>query len=165
MTVMDATQCREVLSKLLAEEGGLLTVLEQQLLHEHQLLVDNDVEGLDAAGAKRQSCVGQLLRVEDERRALCRALAQPADVSGVERLIAWCDPEASLLAALRDCMDRAGRCREQNVRNGVLVNARLQRVSNMLGMLNVPGTGSPVYGKSGASTTPPRAGRLLSASA
>jgi flagellar biosynthesis/type III secretory pathway chaperone len=163
---IDPNLCRSHLAKMLVEEVALLTTLEAQLLREHQLLTANDAEGLDAASNERQACVGRLLKVEDERRALCRMLGRPEDLKGVEALIAWCDPEAQLLPALRQSVEHAQRCREQNVRNGVLVSARLQRVSSMLSMLNVSGGQTHVYGRAGAGTTAgPRAGHVLSASA
>jgi flagellar biosynthesis/type III secretory pathway chaperone len=163
---VEPAHCRDSLGKLLADEAALLATLEVQLNREYQMLSDNDVDGLEAAGNERQACVAKLLKVEDERRALCRMFDQPADLKGVETLIAWCDPQAQLLPALRECAERATRCRDQNVRNGVLVGARLQRVSNMLGMLNGSGSETQVYGRTGAGATPsPRAGRMVSASA
>jgi flagellar biosynthesis/type III secretory pathway chaperone len=163
---IDPRQCQEHLGRLLTEEGALLTLLESQLVREHQFLTANDVDGLEAAGNDRQACVAKLLQVEDERSALCRMLGKPTDMKGVEALLAWCDPEAQLLPGLRNCTERATRCRDQNLRNGVLVSARLQRVSNMLGMLNVVGSQSQVYGRSGTgNATATNPGRLLSASA
>jgi len=165
-TNVDPTLCRDHLGRLMQEESSLLAQLEAQLLREYQLLSDNDVDGLDAAGNTRQACVSQLLKVEDERLALCRMLGKPADLKGIEALLTWCDPQASLLPALRDCSERATRCREQNVKNGILVSARLQRVSSLLGLLNDTGAEKQAYGRSGASgSSAPRAGRLLSASA
>lgn len=163
---IDAAQCREQLARLLAEESALLTSLESQLAREHQLLKDNDVDGLEAAGEQRHASISQLFRVEDERRGLCRMLGHAGDLQGMQALMAWCDPEASLLPALRNVTERATHCREQNLRNGVLVNTRLHRVSSMLSMLNVSGGERPVYGPKGAGRYPAaRAGRVLSTSA
>ena len=166
-TAVDAAQCKVHLASLLADESALLTQLEFQLKREHQLVTDNDVEGLDEAGRERQQCVGQLLKVEDERKALCRMLGQSADPQGIEKLIAWCDPQAQLLPALRQCTDQATRCRDQNLLNGALVSARLHRVSSMLSMLNVADTERPVYRRNGFGAAPPgvHTGRLLTTSA
>ena len=162
----DPALCRDHLGRLMNEESSLLGQLEAQLLREYQLLTDNDVDGLDAAGNTRQACVSQLLKVEDERLALCRMLGKPADLKGIEALLAWCDPQAQLLPALRECSERATRCREQNVKNGILVSARLQRVSGLLGMLADNGADKQAYGRTGTTgSSAPRAGRLLSASA
>jgi len=166
MMQIDPALCREQLGRLLDDEVATLGQLETQLQREHAMLTANDVDGLEAAGNDRQACVSKLLRIEDERRSLCRLFGKPGDLKGVESLLTWCDPAGGLLPALRDCTDRASRCRDQNLRNGALVNARLQRVSNMLGMLDA-GTGSSrTYGRQGANATPtPRAGRSFNASA
>ena len=69
---MDPGVCREHLEKLLAEETAALAQLETLLDREHELLIANDVDGLDRAGETRQLLVGTLVRAEDERRSLCR---------------------------------------------------------------------------------------------
>ena len=163
---IEQSQCREHLAKLLGEEAALLVTLEAQLDREYKLLKANDVDGLEAAGEQRHACITQLFRVEDERRGLCRMLGQPADPQGLQALIAWCDPEAKLLDALRNCTEHATRCREQNLRNGVLVGTRLRRVSSMLNMLDVSGGDRPSSGPNGAGSYPvARAGRMFNASA
>jgi flagellar biosynthesis/type III secretory pathway chaperone len=166
MNPIEPAQCLEQLARLLDEEVATLTQLETQLQREHAMLIENDVDGLEAAGNERQACVSQLLRIEDEWRGLCRLFGKPGDLKGVETLLTGCDPSGALLPALRDCADRAARCRDQNVRNGALVNARLQRVSNLLGMLDTNAGSSRTYGRQGASAAPsPRAGRSFNASA
>jgi flagellar biosynthesis protein FlgN len=164
--VMDEATCRAQLQKLLADENALLAVLEGQLSREHELLTSNDIDGLDAAGSARQDTVSRLLRLDDDRRALCRALGRHDSVTGVADLLKWCDPTSSLLTAYQHCTDLATRCRQQNDRNGALVTARLNHVSNMLGMLNVTGNDAKVYGtRSSASANHIRTGRLLATSA
>lgn len=166
MNVIDPAVCRDTLARLLAEEVDLLTCMETQLQLEHRMLVDNDVDGLEAAGKVRQDCVGKLLRLEDERRALCRAMDWPTDLAGIEKVILWCDPQRSLLPALQECSARATRCREQNEQNGLLVGARLKRVAGMLGMLNANGRDSQVYGPAGTGvTSPAHIGRMVAARA
>jgi flagellar biosynthesis/type III secretory pathway chaperone len=166
VNVIDPAVCRETLARLLAEEVELLTRMETQLQLEHRLLVDNDVDGLESAGKVRQECVGKLLRLEDERRSLCRAMDWPTDLAGIEGVILWCDPQRSLLPALKDCAARAARCRAQNELNGLLVGARLRRVAGMLGMLNANGRDAQVYGPAGAAlASPSRIGRTVVARA
>lgn len=166
MTGIDPALCRDTLARLLNDEVALLARMETQLQQEHQMLVDNDVDGLEAAGKQRQDCVGKLLRLEDERRLLCRATDRSTDLAGIEKLILWCDPQRSLLVALQDCAARATRCREQNDRNGLLVGARLKRVAGMLGMLNANGRDAQVYGPSGTGIAgAPQVGRMVAARA
>ena len=64
---MDSAVCREHLEKLLIEEASVLERLQS-------VLVANDIEGLERAGETREAYVGELLRIDDERRSLCRGL-------------------------------------------------------------------------------------------
>ncbi|MEO7773966.1 MAG: flagellar protein FlgN [Steroidobacteraceae bacterium] len=166
MNSIDPAHCRENLQKLVADEIAALTTLESLLAREHELLVANDVDNLERAGAARQECVGVLVRIENERRGLCRMLGQDSDTKGLANLMDWCDPGRTLASSWSECATRAKRCRELNDRNGILVGARLQRVSNMLGMLNAGGRDSQVYGPQGTSpsgTATP--GRMVAARA
>ncbi|MGC4028554.1 MAG: flagellar protein FlgN [Steroidobacteraceae bacterium] len=163
---MQAETCREHLQSLLADEAALLTQLEKQLAREHELLVKNDVEGLEAAGGARQATVASLLRVEDERRSLCHMLGRSADAAGIASLLRWCDPTGTLARAQAQVTERATDCRAQNDRNGALVSARLTRVSGILRTLDPP-SGAAIYGAGGARPAElgAHAGRLLSAQA
>lgn len=147
---MDSTVCREHLEKLLIEEANVLERLQGVLDHEHELLVANDVDALERAGETRQACVGELLRIEDERRTLCRMMNLPADVTGLERLLGWCDSSGTLRQRWADCADRAGRCRAANDRNGALVTARMKKVEGMLDILTGRANEPKTYGKQGA---------------
>jgi flagellar biosynthesis/type III secretory pathway chaperone len=119
--------CRERLASLMAEENAQLATLEELLTQEHALLEARDMERLDKTATARQQCIGHLLRIEEERRALCRAAGRSDDADGLLSLLAWCDPTELLLPAVKEYRDRTRRCREQNDRNGILVNGRLQR--------------------------------------
>jgi flagellar biosynthesis/type III secretory pathway chaperone len=158
MNALDPSLCRNQLAGLLSEEAAALALLETQLQREHSMLTNNDVDGLEAAGNDRQACVGRLLRIEDERQSVCRQFGQPTDYRGVEALLKWCDPAASLLGTLQSCTDLATRCRDQNLRNGALVNARLQRVSNLIGMMDSGAQSTRTYGRLGTSATPSTSG-------
>ena len=165
---IDPSAYRDSLSRLLGDEYSLLIQLERQLVREHGLLSKGDIEGLESVGSERQACVAALLKLEDERLGLCRMLGHSPDLKGLETLLRWCDPQGLLRQPLQDCTDLAGRCRDQNTRNGMLVNARLQRVSGVLGLLtsNEASPATPIYGRKGnAFAAPSSAGRMLSFSA
>jgi flagellar biosynthesis/type III secretory pathway chaperone len=129
----DPTHCRERLATLMAEQNALLATLEGLLAHEHELLQTRDAEGLENASTTRQHCVAGILRVEDERRALCRAHGRGENPAGLHDLLAWCDPTGLLLPAMQEYRERTLRCRELNDRNGILVNGRLQPASSLPG--------------------------------
>lgn len=146
---MDPKICYEHLEKLLVEEAATLARLEELLDKEHEFLVANDVDELERAGEARQSCIIALVAIEDERRSLCRAMNVPADASGLDKLLTWCDPSHRLKIRWSACADRAARCRSLNDRNGALVSARLKRVEGMLGVITGRANQPKVYGSKG----------------
>ena len=127
MPSRDSMDCRERLATLMAEVNAQLAALEGLLVQDYALLQAADVENLEKAGTARQQCIGQILRIEDERRALCHATGHSEDPAGLHSLLARCDPTGLLMPAMQEYRERTRRCREQNDRNGILVNSRLQR--------------------------------------
>ena len=165
---IDPALCRDSISRLLADEAQWLSLLEEQLALEHTLITDDDVDGLQESGTARQSCVSKLVRIEDERLSICRQLGQSADVVGLQAILSWCDPQGSLQPAMQNTTQLATRCREQNTRNGMLVSARLQRISGVVSLLNsnADAPRNTVYGRSGGNNGYATAtGRMLSFSA
>jgi flagellar biosynthesis/type III secretory pathway chaperone len=158
---VDQNICREHLEKLISEEVSALTRLETLLDKEHAILISNDVDELDRTGDARQACIGELVRIEDERRSLCRMLNVPADPQGLERLLTWCDPSHSLKRRWAGCTERASHCRDLNDRNGALVTARLKRVEGMLDLLTGRANQPKVYGKQGAFQAVTRSANVL----
>jgi flagellar biosynthesis/type III secretory pathway chaperone len=138
----DQKHCREQLATLLAEENAQLATLEVLLTQEHALLEARDMERLDAAAAARQQCIGHILRIDDQRRALCRATGRGDDPDSLRSLLAWCDPTEQLRPAMQEYRERTQRCRDQNDRNAILVNGRLQRILSAPGV-HVEGTYGP----------------------
>jgi flagellar biosynthesis/type III secretory pathway chaperone len=161
---VDQQACRAQLARLLADESALLGQLERQLHSEHEFLKSNDVDGLEQAGTARQETIAKLLRIEDERRNLCRATGRGSDRNALAALFAWCDPQGSLAAPQSTCAQLAERCRAQNERNGALVTARLKRVTGMLDML-ADGTTTRTYQPRATRFAAPPAGRMVSITA
>jgi flagellar biosynthesis/type III secretory pathway chaperone len=145
----DPTHCREQLATLMAEENALLAALEGLLAHEHGLLQSRDAEGLENAVTARQHCIARILHTEEERRALCRATGRGEDTAGLHGLLAWCDPTGLLVPAMQEYRERTLRCREQNDRNGKLVNSRLQGVAGILNALERSDGDGRTYGPGG----------------
>ena len=140
----DAKHCRDRLATLMAEQNVQLAALEVLLKQEYALLQARNAEELENAGTARQQCIGHVLRIEDERRALCRDTGHGDGPSALHTLLAWCDPTGLLRPAMQEYRDRTARCREQNDRNGMLVNGRLQQEGRTYG----PGSDqSPGYGR------------------
>ena len=162
---MDPAACRESFATLLTQEITSLTELATLLEHEHGLLVANDVAALEIAMEKRQVTIGRVLRIEEERRTLCRSHGRNVDPAGLEQLLLWCDATGSLKARLTQYVGITTRCRDLNIRNGALVTARMRRVETLLNTLTgQPAEASPTYGPKGAYNVP-RSGRVLATEA
>lgn len=160
---MDPLVCREHLSELFREESTLLGELEQLLSREAGILEGSDILEIERTTQARQERMGALARLEEQRRSLCAMHGFGAQRSGLEAVMAWCDPSGLLTESLRDCATRAVRCRELNDHNGVLVSARLKRVESLLGTLTGRATRLETYGPRGFAAASIRAGRVLGA--
>jgi flagellar biosynthesis/type III secretory pathway chaperone len=158
---VDPKICREHLDRLITEEANSLRHLEVLLDTEHEYLLANDIEELDRAGEARQVCVGQLLRIEDERRSLCRMMNLPTDAAGIERLLTWCDPSRNLQRRWAECSGLATNCRSRNDRNGALVTLRLKRVEGLLDVLTGRSNQPKVYGSKGGYESSGRSAHIL----
>ena len=160
---MDPGVCREHLTTLLREESELLAQLEELLAQESRVLETSDIQTLESTTRARQERMGALARIEEQRRSLCAMHGFSADRMGLDSLMAWCDSEGNLLSRLRECAERAVRCRDLNDRNGIIVAARLKRVEGMLDALTGRPTRSDTYGPRGYANSTTRPGRVLGA--
>jgi len=160
---VDPGVCREHLTHLLREESELLAELEELLARESRVLETSDIQALESTTRSRQERMGALARIEEQRRSLCALHGFSADRAGLEGLMTWCDSEGSLLPRLRECAERAVRCRDLNDRNGIVVATRLKRVGGMLDALTGRPTRSDTYGPRGYSGSNGRPGRVLGA--
>jgi flagellar biosynthesis protein FlgN len=160
---VDPGVCREHLTTLLRDETALLAELEELLQRESVILESSDIQALEATTRARQERVGALARIEEQRRSLCALHGFSADRAGLEGLMAWCDSQGTLLPRLRECAERAVRCRDLNDRNGIVVGAKLKRVEGMLGALTGRPTRFDTYGPRGYGKPGSRPGRVLGA--
>ena len=149
-TSVDTQVCREHLGTLLTEETAALVELEDLLKREHEVLGARNVAAIERTALVRQQMMGGLARTEEQRRSLCRLHGYTPDWIGLESLMRWCDPDGTLLSLLRECADRATRCRDLNNKNGTLVAARLRQVEGMLNALTGAGGQAGTYGPNGA---------------
>src|SRR5690348_9223087 len=160
---MDAGVCREHLATLLREESQHLADLEALLTEESRVLETSNIQALETTTRARQERMGSLAQIEEQRRSLCAMHGFSADRAGLEGLMAWCDSQGGLLSRLRECAERAVRCRDLNDRNGILVAARLKRVEGMLDAITGRPARSDTYGPRGLTSSGARPGRVLGA--
>ncbi len=162
---MDPALTRDQFSRLLDEEACTLADLERLLALEHEILVRNEsAEALEEACAERQLRMGELLRIQDERRTVLRMLGQTPDNAGLDAVLRGCDQGNRLRTRWQQCAGAAGRCRDLNDRNGALVQARMKRVEGMIEVLTGQRSGPRVYGPQGQVGAGPSS-RLLTAEA
>jgi flagellar biosynthesis/type III secretory pathway chaperone len=147
---MDPAHCRDQLGKLMSEETRALNELSVLLDREHGYLEINDVAALEGATRDRQRCVARIIRIEEDRRAMCRELGYSDDLKGLGELLRWCDPRGTLASGWAQCTAAASNCRTLNDRNGALVGARLKHVQARLGVLIEGRREATTYGPRGA---------------
>ena len=163
---MDAALTRDTLHRLLAEENGALADFERLLDEEHGALRSRNIDALEQLAESRQANVIRLLKIEDERRSLCSMLGFDTDLTGLGKLVAWCDPAGTLHGRYEECANRAKRCRELNDRNGVLVGAQIKRVEGLLGAMTGSSAEPRGYGPKGFSNAYSTAtGKVITAEA
>ena len=163
---MDAALTRDTLGRLLDEENAALGEFASLLDQEHGALRGRDIDALETLADARQASVVKLLKIEEERRSLCSMLGYDTDLTGLARLIAWCDPARTLVKRYEECSTRARDCRDRNNRNGVLVGAQMKRVEGLLGAMTGTSAEPRAYGPRGQSNPyAPVSGKVLSAEA
>lgn len=158
---MDAALTRDHVARLLTDENAALAEFESLLDREHAALRQRDIDSLEALSPARQASLTHLLKLEDERRSVCSMLGYDTDLSGLAKLIAWCDPRRTLAGAYEECSQRARRCRELNDRNGILVGAQIKRVEGLLGAITGSSAPPRAYGPRGGNAYARTAGQVL----
>lgn len=119
----------ERLSTILGEQIRCAEAMLETLATESRALADGNQEALGLATDAKAKLVDALERLESERQGL----AQRAEAAGA---VEW--------QRLRELI---ARCKEQNHRNGTLLNARAENVRIALKALR--GTEPELYGASG----------------
>ena len=163
---MDAALTRDTLARLLAEENAALGEFAGLLDKEHGALRGRDIDALETLADARQASVVKLLKIEEERRSLCSMLGYDTDLTGLAKLIAWCDPARTLAKRHEEWATRARDCRDLNTRNGILVGAQIKRVEGLLGDMIGASAEPRAYGPRGQSNPyASSAGKVLFAEA
>src|SRR5215472_17168810 len=99
---MNPTLCREHLAELVREELKHLQQLHQLLDEERAVIGLGDIKALQRSTSMRQERLAALASTEQQRRSLCSLHGHTPDAAGMERLLAWCDPQSGLGATLHE---------------------------------------------------------------
>jgi len=147
---MDKELLREHLRGMLDEEARLLAQLETLLEHEAEVLKTDDLPEIERIGAQRHRCVSALMRIDSERRVMCRMQGISEEREHFESLLAHCDPAGTLRQRWQEGLAAAARCKDRNERNGAIVSAKLRRVESLLVQLRGgTNTAAPTYAATG----------------
>lgn len=130
--------------RILNEESQLLLQLEKLLQSETAIVRGDDVDAIAGIGARRHDCIAALTRLDAERTASCRMLSFGEGAAAFNKLLQWCDDSGELRKRWQANLQLARRCKDINERNGILVNAQLHHVQQMLTAMR-GGAQSPVY--------------------
>lgn len=154
---------RAELARQLQQERRLLSDLERLLHEERDALQQTSApEQLEQACNQRQQCMGELLRLQEDRNDWLRQSGFSGDTAGLVQLIRRCDTQGELPPQWAQCAALAKRCRELNQQNGALVASRMRRVQGVLDILMGQGNETPSGTYSRTLTDPARpSGRVL----
>jgi flagellar biosynthesis/type III secretory pathway chaperone len=139
----------QTLTRMLAEESGLLGELETILQQETEVLRGEDAAAIQRIGGNRHRCVDTLSRLDAERNAACQMLSFGSGRGALDRLFDWADPSTGLHTKWLSNLELARRCKTLNDTNGAIVAAKLNRVQQLLGKLR-GSAAPPVYSSKGA---------------
>jgi flagellar biosynthesis/type III secretory pathway chaperone len=146
---IDRSNVRQHLDRLLAEEAQLLAELKTVLEQETDIVRGDDTDAIQRIGSNRHRCVDRLSRIGTERLDTGRMLSFGTDRTGMEKLLDWVDPTATLRIKWTANLELARRCKALNDRNGAIVAAKLDRVQQLLGKLR-GATAPSVYSPKGS---------------
>lgn len=132
--VSAANECAENLLALLEEERDALSA--------------GDVAGIDSSGQKKAECVAELESLEQERVAMCRALAlTDADI---ENYLARHKTATTAGPGWQRLLSKLQECSEANAINGRITRIRRRRIEQALQILRGgAGEGPGLYGPNG----------------
>jgi len=139
---------RQLLRRVLEDESGLLSQLEQVLAREADVVRGDDPHSIENIGAARHHCIDSLMRLDAERTSACRMLSFGVGPDGIDRLLAWCDPDRTLRGRWESNLQIARRCKDLNERNGAVVTLKLGQVRQRLATMR-GSNAAPVYGRHG----------------
>ncbi|HEC11731.1 MAG TPA: flagellar protein FlgN [Acidiferrobacteraceae bacterium] len=141
------------LVSLLTQEEEAAGLLLQSLEEEFTALKAHNAPALEQAVSQKQNCVERLEATGRQRMGLLNQPAGPADAKAIEQRLQDQDKTGNLVQLWRQLQDTATRCQEHNRRNGRLVSAHQDRVTQILGILRGQPIKSGLYGPDGSTVS------------
>ena len=135
--------------QVIGEQIAAVCVLESRLEDEARVLLERDLDGLDAVTAAKQSCIDTLERAEAERRSLMAVATDGTPAEALDQRLVRVDPTGRAIALWRELTARLETCRLRNAHNGRLVAMRRVQVLRALSLLGGTDAGGLTYGRLG----------------
>lgn len=145
----DQAPVRARLTSIITDCRQYADQLEDLLDQEFDALEAQDADRLEQVAAGKQSVVSSLDGLESERRTLAAAAGCDADGAGMDKLLALCGADSTLADAWQTLLEVAGRCEQNNRRNGAISLMRREQMRSAIAVLSGTTESVPVYGPAG----------------
>lgn len=142
-------RAREILSPTVEAARRLKTALED----ERSALESDDTAALAAAGSRKRVHIGELERLDGQRRRMLERFRYENDLGSMRDFIATCDDRGVLAARWQELIEVLGQCRHLNTVNGTVVQARRHQVAEALSVVRGDSNDAEVYGPGGKTET------------
>lgn len=149
-------QCNQELLAIIGETFACARGLRNALELERNALEQQDPNLLDIAGEQKQRKIVAFEALDADRRSLCEAYSFGSDSIGMEKLLIWCDRDATLDSQWRKLLVIVEDCRNTNTTNGAIVQRRRAQVLGALSLLRGEAPGAGLYGPTGEANTAPQ---------
>ena len=156
----------EELVTLLQEERRLTHRLLELLRSEHRTLSGDDIDALAPLVEAKHCLIADMEALENRRIGLLRDASYPATETGMLDYLARHQPSAKqdVHRCWREVLTLAEDCRQQNLINGSIMQARYRHSVNALSLLRgKPAEESGRYGPEGTTGSPAGSGILARA--
>lgn len=146
------------LDDLLRDELRAGTDLLAALRHEYAMLRAPTPPAIEEAVSRKHRALADLETLGRRRETLIRSAGFRADRQGIEACLARHDPQRRTPPARRwrELLDLMASCQQQNLTNGIVIQASQRHTRQALAILRgQPGGDGPAYGPGGEARQPP----------
>ena len=121
--------------------------LKESLVEEKAALEKQDMDALDDAVANKSRCVTELQALDSTRTSLCVDAGFDAGPDQMEKVMAWCDTDATISNCWDHLLQLATECNALNMTNGAIIRARQQQINANLSVLRGQPPEAATYGR------------------
>ena len=149
MTRPDATSARSRMTDLLGDSVYQALGLMETLDDERQALEQQDVATLLTILDRKEQCVRELRKLDEQRSELCAAAGFPAGPEQMDSMLGWCDADDVVTSAWQHLMEIATECNARNLTNGSIIRGRKQQIDTGLAVVRGGAPSVDTYNRNG----------------